>query len=92
MLTKGSKVIYRVSIGSLKSRHNMMSGKRKVGGNHVRRLMVSDLAVIADLENGVRLMANRILSIADKKALSNEILGIADKCLLKGKERKEGKL
>ena len=58
----------------------------------MRRLMVSDLAVIADLENGVRLMANRILSIADKKALSNEILGIADKCFLKGKERKEGKL
>ena len=57
----------------------------------MRRLMVSDLAVIADLENGVRLMANRILSIADKKALSNEILGIADKFLLERKEEKQGK-
>ena len=50
--------------------------------------MVSGLAVVADLENGVRLIANRILSIADKKALTNEILGIADKSFLEGKEVK----
>ncbi|HEY7535010.1 MAG TPA: hypothetical protein VH878_03605 [Thermodesulfobacteriota bacterium] len=54
----------------------------------MRRLMVSDLAVKANLENGVHLVANQILSIADKKASSNEILGIADKSFLEGKEVK----
>ena len=46
--------------------------------------------VIADLENGVRLIANRILSIADKKVLANEILGIADKSFFERKGEKGG--